>query len=256
MGHVKPAAVLQEAIVDELGREIVDGVVLPGHRYTLEALQARFSVSRTVARDVMRVLESLGMVTPRRRVGLEVNEATQRNVHDGRVIRWRLAGPDAASQVRELNELRVAVEPLAASGAARLAGPEVRERLVELTALMQEVAGRSSWERFRALDVEFHSLVLLHCCNQLFAALAPLIDVVITRSADGPVITPTPDAEAILAHVALAAAISAGDAVAAERQATAVLRQVRHELVLARNHAASSSPGAVNDEAPLAARMA
>ncbi|MGH3950638.1 MAG: hypothetical protein ACRDSE_16225, partial [Pseudonocardiaceae bacterium] len=55
-----------------------------------DAEQDRHGVSRTVARETMRVLESMGLVVSRRRVGITVRPLGEWNVFDPRVIWWRL----------------------------------------------------------------------------------------------------------------------------------------------------------------------
>ena len=85
---------------------------------------AHYAVSRTVAREAIRVLESMGLVTSRRRVGVTVTPRAQWNVFDPMLIRWRLAGSGRADQLRSLSELRAGFEPAAARYAATRATPE------------------------------------------------------------------------------------------------------------------------------------
>lgn len=77
MSSVRDRADRQEQALDELGREIVDGTVAAGYRYTIDGMQDRFSLTRSSARDVMHQLEVLGLVTPRRSVGVVVNPQDQ-----------------------------------------------------------------------------------------------------------------------------------------------------------------------------------
>jgi DNA-binding FadR family transcriptional regulator len=106
--------VLTDSVLDMIGRQITGGELPVGHVLTLDQIQHRFEVSRTVARETMRLLESLGLVTSRRRVGITVQPQSSWNVFDPRVIWWRLSGPHRDAQLRTLTELRIAVEPLAA----------------------------------------------------------------------------------------------------------------------------------------------
>lgn len=111
--------VLHTTVLDTLGRRITSGDAPAGTPLTLESIGTEFGVSRTVAREVMRLLEGLGLVRSKRRVGIVVLGIEDWNVLDPRVIRWRLEGPGRDAQLRTLTELRHAVEPLAAAGAAR-----------------------------------------------------------------------------------------------------------------------------------------
>jgi DNA-binding FadR family transcriptional regulator len=119
---VEGASVLHDELLDTLGREIASGATAPGTALTLEQIGARFGVSRTVAREAMRLLESMRLITSRRRVGLVVRPPQEWDVYSPRLIRWRLDGPQRAEQLRTLTELRIAVEPIVAGAAAAAAG--------------------------------------------------------------------------------------------------------------------------------------
>ena len=98
-----------------LGAGIVSGEYAPGHVLTLEGVSAAHGVSRSVAREAIRVLESMGMVASRRRVGITIQPPEQWNVFDPRLIRWRLESGDRAAQLVSLSELRRGFEPAAAA---------------------------------------------------------------------------------------------------------------------------------------------
>lgn len=230
MAGSRAATVLQDSILEHLGREIVDGKVPAGHRYTLDGLQERFSISRTVTRDVMRVLDSLGLVTPRRSVGVIVNPASEWNVHSPRIIAWRLAGPEAAQQFRELTQLRIAVEPLAAAEAAEHADAESRARLMELSDALRALGEAGDLEAFLAADIEFHAVILRACGNSLFAALEGVIGEVLAGRTHAGLMPFHPRQEALDAHTALATAIADRDRAGAERAAARIVDEVRAAL--------------------------
>lgn len=230
MSASRAATVLQDSVLEALGREIVDGEVHPGHRYTLDGLQTRFAISRTVARDVMRVLDSLGLVTPRRSVGVIVNPVPDWNVHSPRIIHWRLGGPAAAQQFRELTQLRIAVEPMAAAEAAEHAGPEARARLVGLAATLRRQGEAGDLEAFLAADIEFHAVVLRESGNSLFAALEDVIGEVLAGRTHAGLMPFHPREEAISAHAELADAIAAADGATAEAAALRIVNEVRSAL--------------------------
>ncbi|MEV4187473.1 GntR family transcriptional regulator, partial [Streptosporangium canum] len=97
---------------------IASGGLAAGQVLTIEELELRFGVSRSVIRETIRVLESMGLVSSRRRVGVTVAARTEWNLFDPRIIRWRLAGEGRGEQLRSLGELRRGVEPVAAALAA------------------------------------------------------------------------------------------------------------------------------------------
>ena len=122
------AASLHDALVERLGSAIVRGELTAGSRLITAELST--GSSRGAGREAVRVLQSLGLVRVRRKTGVEVLPATEWNVYAPEIIAWRLAGPGRKTQLRELGELRGAIEPLAARAAATHATDAQRQDLV------------------------------------------------------------------------------------------------------------------------------
>ncbi len=110
-----PARGLHAHVLDTLGQRIVDGALEPGTVVRPELVADEFGVSRSVVREALRVLQSLGLVEPRQRVGTQVLGIGSWELLAPTVIRWRGASPAYFVQQRELLELRLGVEPVAAS---------------------------------------------------------------------------------------------------------------------------------------------
>ena len=119
---------MHERVLEAVGVAIASGKLAPGSRLTLEGLQQDYGISRTVARDTMKVLESMNLVYSRRRVGIVVQDRSLWNVFDPKLVRWRLASDRRELQYSSLTELRIAVEPIAAAGAARRASAAERAK--------------------------------------------------------------------------------------------------------------------------------
>ena len=73
---------LHDNLLTALGTAIVSGEYQPGEVLTLEGVSAQHGLSRSVAREAIRVLESMGMVASRRRVGITIQSAQKWNVFD------------------------------------------------------------------------------------------------------------------------------------------------------------------------------
>ncbi|MGH3656908.1 MAG: FadR/GntR family transcriptional regulator [Micromonosporaceae bacterium] len=224
------APVLHRTVLDTLGREITSGVHEPGSVLTLERLQQRFGVSRTVMREVMRLLESMNLVSSRRRVGIVVRPTDDWRVLDARVIRWRLDGPGRSAQLRTLTELRYAIEPLAAAGAARHATPTQSDHLIELAARMRRLGDAGSLDAFLDADIAFHSLLLHACRNEMFAALSGVVTEVLTGRTHHGLMPKPPRPVALDLHDTVARAVRHGDAVAAETAMHQLVAEVREAL--------------------------
>ncbi|WP_281445043.1 FadR/GntR family transcriptional regulator, partial [Paenarthrobacter nicotinovorans] len=99
---------LHHRAVEHLGTRIVGGALPTGHVMLAEHLEDELNVSRSVVREAVRVLQSLGLVETIKRVGIRVLPAHRWNPFDPLVIRWRLAGEGRGAQLRSLAELRSA----------------------------------------------------------------------------------------------------------------------------------------------------
>ena len=216
------AAGLHARLLDELGTAIAEGRTPAGTVLRIEDLEARFGLSRTVVREAVRVLESLGMVTSRRRVGLTVQPGRCWTVYDPKVIRWRLAGSGRADQLRSLTALRAAVEPAAAAGAAAHIDAASAAELVDTAARMERTGRAGAVGELLALDIAFHRAVLAHSGNEMFAALDGVVAAVLTAGGPGP---QPPPARAFELHTEVARAVRAGEPGAAEAAMRAVIAE-------------------------------
>jgi DNA-binding FadR family transcriptional regulator len=227
-----PAPVLHHEVLDQLGTRIASGAFRAGSTLTLAGLAAEFGVSRTVVREAVRVLESLGMVESKRRVGVTVQPIQSWQVLDLQVIRWRLAGPGREDQLRALTEMRMAVEPIAARLAAANASTESRLRLVELAGRLRALGeiGEGAADEYLRADIDYHCLLLEASGNEMLAALRGVITEVLSgRTALG--LTPAwPAPHSLDDHETAARAVAAGDADLAERHTRAVVMEVFTEL--------------------------
>lgn len=176
----------------------------------------RFDVSRTVVREVVRVLESMHLVQSRRRVGVTVRPAAEWNVYDPRVIRWRLAGNDRPRQLRSLTVLRSAIEPVAAGLAATHATPEQCAALTEQALGMVATSRGHQLEGYLRHDVAFHRVVLDASGNEMFARLGDVVAEVLTGRTRHEVMFHDPDPAAVTLHVQVAEAVRERDAARAE----------------------------------------
>ena len=118
-GNENGGELLQDAVCRTLAIEMLDGKWPAGESLTLEDVQNRFGISRTVAREVAKTLESMGAVTVRRRVGLVARPFSDWQALNHQVIEWRLHSTQRERQLSSLTELRLAVEPISTDSMER-----------------------------------------------------------------------------------------------------------------------------------------
>src|SRR6478672_8585907 len=199
---------LHERVLSRLGPAIVAGEPAPGEVLRLEQLEARYGVSRTVVREVVKVLESMHVVTSRRRVGVTVLPRSEWNIFDPRMIRWRLAGADRMEQLSSLSQLRTAVEPVAAA----VIGMSVSARKGDL-------------EEYLRHDIEFHHAVLEGSGNEMFAGLTQVVAEVLAGRTHHHLMPARPEPEALRLHAEVSDAIQGGDPARAEKAMRAIVQE-------------------------------
>lgn len=220
---------LHSSVLDAIGDRLVTGALPAGSVLTLESISADFGVSRPVAREAIRVLESMGMVTSRRRVGVTVLARADWNVFDPRVIRWRLDSPDRSAQLISLSELRRGFEPVAAGLAAQRATPAQCATLASAASDMVVHGRAGDLEAYLAADTLFHRTLLDASGNEMLQAMADVVAEVLAGRTHHGLMPASPNPDAIDLHDAVARAVRHGDAATAET----AMRQIIDEAATA-----------------------
>ncbi len=185
----------------------------------------QLGVSRTVVREAVRVLESMGLITVRRRVGITVLPPADWNPFDPNVIRWRLAGPDRLFHLQSLSELRSAIEPLAARLAAEHATPEQCGALTAAVIGMSATARSANAASYLAHDSDFHRTMLLASGNPMLAGLAEVVVEVLAGRTRHSLMPSVAEPEAIHLHGVVASSIQARDGRAAEKAMVSIVAE-------------------------------
>jgi DNA-binding FadR family transcriptional regulator len=218
---------LHENVLTALGAQIVSGGLLPGQVITLDDVSVQHGVSRSVAREAIRVLESMGMIASRRRVGITIQPSAQWNVFDPRVIRWRLESGDRAAQLISLSELRRGFEPAAAALAAQRADPH-QCRIMAAAVSDMVMHGRSGdLESYLLADKVFHQTLLEASGNEMFRALNGVVAEILTGRTHHGLMPETPNPVAIALHDEVARAIRLRDEAGAERAMRAIIDEAK-----------------------------
>lgn len=221
---------LHNRAVDELGRRIVDGRIATGTVVLATALAEDLGVGRSVIREAVRVLQSLGLVTSVRRLGIRVLPRAEWNVFDPQLIAWRLEGDQRGAQLRSLTELRCSVEPMAAELAAQHAPADLAEDLLRVAAAMRTIGRSGDLEAFLELDIRFHALVLAASGNEMFAAMDGMIGEVLSGRTQLGLMPTHPHEEALQLHIDVAVAVQAGDVSGARGAMDRIMRRTVAEV--------------------------
>ena len=134
-----PPTTLRAMALDRLRRAIIAGVFPPGQRLVERTLCDQLGVSRSVIREVIRHLDSEGLVTTE---------------GQGPVVA-RLAWDDA----RQIYEIRAALESAAVEACARVADSAVTAALREAVEHIEERAADGDWMAVLAATEQFYDII-------------------------------------------------------------------------------------------------
>jgi len=219
-------ATLYDDVLADLGPRIVEGELPEDSTITLERICDEYGVSRTVARDVIQVLASMGLVESRRRTGIRVRARREWDAYAPAVIRWRLAGADRAGHLGQLSQLRAAVEPMSAALAAVNATDAQRREVVRLAEELEETGAAGDLRTFLEHDVAFHKLLLEASGNVMFAGLTEVVEEVLRGRTDHHLMPLEPKPEARRLHQMVARAVASGEAEVARAAMTTICLEV------------------------------
>jgi DNA-binding FadR family transcriptional regulator len=139
-----------------------------------DVLSRQLGVSRTVLRESMKVLVDKGMVEMKPRAGTRARPRSQWRLLDPDILAWQAEFQPSPELLRNLCEVRLAVEPTAASFAA------VRATDGEIQAIAHCLddrlpTGGHTVEELIDLDLDFHSAVVAGSHNPLLMQLSASI---------------------------------------------------------------------------------
>lgn len=145
LGAIAPRHALADDVYERLKALIMDHVVAPGERIPIDVVARELGVSQTPVREALARLEADGLVTKIAMRGYCATSLLSR------------------SQLGELYQLRLLIEPWAAAEAARRATADDVARLVEELASCGDAPSAGDHESYRAItahDHRFHDLIL------------------------------------------------------------------------------------------------
>ncbi len=181
--------------VDHLGEAIVAGRYAAGAALPPEPiLGEELGVSRTVVREAVKSLIAKGLVTTGPKVGTRVLPESQWNWFDPDVIMWQSKAGLTPEFLRDLQDLRRAVEPAAVRLAAERATPQDIIEIEAAFAGMKRAVEEGG--DYVTHDLRFHQGLLQACRNRMIIQMSKALGALLrtsfeisTKKKDGPVIS-------------------------------------------------------------------
>jgi DNA-binding FadR family transcriptional regulator len=220
-----PARSQTARVVDDLGLAIISGRYGQGSLLPGDAeLMAHYGVSRTVLREGLKTLSAKGLLLAKARIGTRVRERARWNLFDPDVLVWHARVGFAPDFLRQLGEMRMALEPEAAALAAG------RRSAADLAAMEEWLARMSAPKiapaEFVKADLGLHLAIASAADNPFFLSISTLIEVALVAmlTVSSPVENLARLTASVAEHRVLVEAVAAGDAAAARAAMQAVVQ--------------------------------
>ena len=204
---------LVDTVVARIREVIEQGQLRAGDRLPTEAeLGAQLGVSRTVVREAVSQLESVGMLSVQRGRGMFVASGSGLA---GCVKVLRSAMALSAKELMQFTEFRKAVECYAARRAAESAGPDDVAELQRLCDAIDR-PGTGDLEAMRR-DFEFHRRLMAVTGNELMCNVLEVLQEFVFAAMVRTTPTPRDRDQSHRRHLAIVRAVRAGNPDAAEK---------------------------------------
>ena len=165
-GWTRRPANLAAAVTAEIVLRVVRGNYLPGDTLPPEpVLCENFSVSRTVIREAVKVLQEKGLVRVRQGAGTTVNPRTQWNMLDELVLAATIAEDESLAILDDVVVTRRLLESDMAHVAARTADQGTLDRLRELVDRMDQLVDDTP--AYEEQDRLFHDVIMQSSGNRI-----------------------------------------------------------------------------------------
>jgi DNA-binding GntR family transcriptional regulator len=144
----RPSGFVEE-VFEVIRADIMSLRIPPDTRISIDSLARELGVSQTPIREALSMLEAMGLVTRRRFAG------------------YCSAPQLDSTQLDELYEVRLLVEPYAAARAAERMTEAQLQQIRALARGMEPGKSRTSYDRFAVQDSQLHDLIAAAAGNRL-----------------------------------------------------------------------------------------
>lgn len=183
-----------DQIVHEVGRKIVTGELVPGEILPkVEEACEIHGVSRTVIREALKGLSTLGLVRANQRAGTIVLPRSDWQWWNIDILTWLLEDENNRDFLLHLTEVRMGLEPMAAGLAAQRASAEDMKKIkVSFEELERSVGDVKAWAK---ADYNFHQKILESSHNDLIIGTVKKLHkaLVLSREKTWPILKELPE---------------------------------------------------------------
>lgn len=176
-GHSNHAEVARTIAIGIIKGHYAEGAKLPGE----PELLVLFGVSRPVLRESVKTLVAKGLLSTKARVGTVVRERAMWNMFDPDVMAWHLDAGIDKRFLRDLADIRLAVEPRAAALAAeRRSEADLAQMQAAIRQMHLAVKGEGAG--FADADLRLHLLIAKASGNQFMRSIGAVIEAALRAS--------------------------------------------------------------------------
>ncbi|WP_240670261.1 FadR/GntR family transcriptional regulator [Actinoplanes solisilvae] len=173
---------LAKALTAELVERIVRNVYPSGTSLPPEpVLCETFSVSRTVVREAVKILQEKGLVQVRQGAGTIITPSSQWDMLDELILMATIAEDDSLAILDDVVATRRVLESDMANVAARVASPETLERLLALVDRMDELVDDVA--AYHDHDRAFHDTVMQASSNRIARSVVRALESQVVNTA-------------------------------------------------------------------------
>jgi DNA-binding FadR family transcriptional regulator len=176
----QPGRNLTYGLLDALGKAIVTGRYDQVPFPTEADLAREHAVSRSVTREAVKMLTAKGLLTARPRKGTSVQPSANWNLFDADVLRWLLERKFSLQLLRQFTDLRIAIEPAAASLAARAGDPDGIAAIA--AGYDRMVAAEAGDDDHLEADIAFHIAILRASANPFYVQFQDVVTTALRTS--------------------------------------------------------------------------
>ena len=215
--------------LDSLGEAIVAGRYPPGSVVPPEpTLCEEFGVSRTVVREAIKSLVAKGLVRTGPKVGTKVQPAERWNWFDAEVVAWQARTGLTREFLRDLQELRLLVEPAAARLAAERASAQ---DIADIQAAYEGMRlAITQGGDYVAHDLAFHQGLLRAGGNRMLVQMGQALSALLRTSFELSSARPEAPAQSLPRHKAVLDAVIAKAPLKAERAVLKLIESAQADI--------------------------